>query len=296
MIGYKWENLPAEVHGAVEATCGPVEHVTSLRGGLTAGFAARLDTHIGRVFVKAIPDGSPSAPLYQRERLVGAVLPEEVPAPRTLWSGHCAGWITLVFEHVDVERAVDFAPGSPDLPDVLDIVRVLGERLTPNPGAAVPSVTDNVEFLTRRADRLLADPPADLRELSAYRTARAGLDWAAIAGDTLLHSDLHEDNLLVQGDGVRLIDWGLACQGAAWVEIALLIPRLILAGHTPEQAEQAAEQVPSWKSAPEAAVTGLAAVWSLFREFVARNGPEHIRASRAQAAMAGRDWVKHRVG
>ncbi|MGW0588100.1 phosphotransferase [Streptosporangium sp. NPDC002607] len=296
MTGYGWENLPAEVRDAVGIACGPVERVTSLPGGLTAGFAARLDTPTGRVFVKAIPDGSPSAPLYQRERLVGAVLPEEVPAPRMLWSGHTAGWITLMFEHVDVKRAVDFAPGSPDLPDVLDIVHVLGERLTPTPGAAVPSVTDNVEFLTRRADRLLADPPADLRGLSAYRSARTGLDWAAIAGDTMLHADLHEDNLLAGVDGVRLIDWGLACQGAAWVEAALLIPRLILAGHTPEQAERAAEQVPAWKSAPEAAVTGLASVWSLFREFVARNGPEHIRASRARAAAAGRDWVEYRIG
>ncbi|MFD8561690.1 hypothetical protein ACWDOR_26590 [Streptosporangium canum] len=71
---------------------------------------------------------------------------------------------------------------------------------------------------------------------------------------------------------------------------------LILAGHTPEQAEALAEQVPAWKAAPEAAVTGLAAVWSLFREYVARNGPERIRASRACAAAAGRAWVEYRTG
>ncbi|MFI6456531.1 hypothetical protein ACIBF6_33835 [Streptosporangium amethystogenes] len=70
---------------------------------------------------------------------------------------------------------------------------------------------------------------------------------------------------------------------------ALLVPRLILADH-------ASGQVPTWKTAPEATVTGPAAVWSLFREFVARNGPEHIRASRARAAAAGRDWVEYRIG
>ncbi|MFJ2033691.1 phosphotransferase [Streptosporangium sp. NPDC087985] len=110
-----------------------------------------------------------------------------------------------------------------------------------------------------------------------------------------MHADFHEGNLLTTPAGVRLIDWGLACHGAAWVETALLIPRLILAGHTPEQAEARAEQVPAWKTAPEAAVTGLAAVWSLFREFVARNGPERIRASRAHAATAGRAWVEYRT-
>ncbi|WP_436764081.1 phosphotransferase [Streptosporangium sp. V21-05] len=285
-----------EARDAAEVVCGPIERTTSLPGGLTAGLAARLDTPAGRMFVKAIPEDSPSMRLYQRERLVGTVMPESMPAPRMVWSGHTAGWIMLMFEYVDVRRTVDFTPGSPDLPDVLDVVRALGERLTPNPGAAVPSVADNVEFLTRRADSLLADPPADLRSLPAYRSARARLDWDAIAGTTLLHADLHEDNLLVGVDGVRLIDWGLACQGAAWVETALLIPRFILSGHTPEQAEQAAGQVPAWKTAPEATVTGLAAVWSLFREFVSRNGPERIRASRARAAAAGRDWVEYRIG
>ncbi|MER5326155.1 hypothetical protein [Streptosporangium roseum] len=94
---------------------------------------------------------------------------------------------------------------------------------------------------------------------------------------------------------LRLIYWGLACQGAAWVETALLIPWLILAGHAPAGAETLAEQVPAGKAAPETAVTGLAAVWCLFREYVARNGPERIRASRAHAAAAGRAWVEYRT-
>ncbi|MET8340676.1 phosphotransferase family protein [Streptosporangium canum] len=102
----------------------------------------------------------------------------------------------------------------------------------------------------RRADALLADPPSDLASLPAYRAARARLDWDAIAGGTLLHADLHGGNLLAGPAGVRLIDWGLACQGNAWVETALLIPRLILAGHTPEQAEALAKQVARLESGP----------------------------------------------
>ncbi|MEU7990837.1 hypothetical protein AB0B56_38895 [Streptosporangium canum] len=67
-----------------------------------------------------------------------------------LWSGNTAGWITLMFERLDTRRAVDLGPASPDLGDVMDIVRVLGETLTPAPGAEVPSASDNVQFLMRR--------------------------------------------------------------------------------------------------------------------------------------------------
>ncbi|MGA4989843.1 phosphotransferase family protein [Nonomuraea bangladeshensis] len=292
---YRWEELPAEVRGAVMSVCGPIRHAVSLPSGLTSGLAVRLATASGLVFCKALSEDSPSAVLYQRERRVGAVLPEGVPAPHMLRGGHTAGWVWMLFEHINATRDADLSPSSPDVAEVADIVRVLGETLTPNPGADVPPVSDNVAFLRRRADALLADPPGDLESLDAYRAARAGLDLEALAGDTLLHADLHEGNLMATADGLRLLDWGLACQGAAWVETALFVPRLILAGHTPEQAEALAVQVPAYKSAPEKAVTGLAAVWSLFREFVARNGPERIRASRARAAGAGRAWVEYRT-
>lgn len=292
---YRWEELPAEVRDAVTSTCGPIRDVDSLPSGLTSGMAVRLATASGPLFFKALPEDSPSAKLYQRERRVGAVLPATVPAPQMLRGGHTAGWVWLLVEHVNATRPVDLSPDSSDVADVVDLVRVLGETLVPNPGADVPPVSDNVEFLRRRADALLADPPADLESLDAYRAARAGLDLDALAGDALLHADLHEGNLMAIEGGVRVLDWGLACQGSAWVETALFIPRLILAGHTPEQAETLAAQVPAYKSAPEEAVTGLAAVWSLFREFVARNGPQGIRASRARAAAAGRAWVEYRT-
>ncbi|MEV7011601.1 phosphotransferase [Streptosporangium sp. NPDC051022] len=295
MTEHRWDTLPTEVRDTVTAVCGPIQQAMSLPGGLTAGLAARLDTTAGPVFLKALPDDAPSAPLYQRERLVGAAIPSGVPSPRMLWSGHTAGWIVLLLEYIETAGEVDLSPASPYLPDVIDLIRVLGEILTPNPGADVPPVSDNVEFLCKRADALLAAPPSDLESLAAYQHARAGLNLDALAGATLLHADLHEGNLLAVPGGVRVIDWGLACQGATWVETALFVPRLILAGHTPEQAEQLATQVPAWKAAPESAVTGLAAVWSLFREFVSRNGPAGIQASRAAAAAAGRAWVEYRT-
>ncbi|GGL22031.1 hypothetical protein Sme01_19920 [Sphaerisporangium melleum] len=289
----QWEGLPSAVRADIEKRLGAVHTVTPVPVGLTAGTAARLDTPTGPVFVKALPVDSPSATLYLREQRVNAALPAAVPAPRMRWGGDGHGWVVLVFDHLAAHHVVNLAPGSADLDDVIDLVAALGDILTPNP-AHVPPVTDNVAFLLKRADTLLAEPPADLAGLDTYTTARARFDLDQLAGETLLHADIHHANLIA-ADRLHVIDWGLACHGAAWVETALLIPRLIAAGHTPHQAEALAERIPAWKTAPDAAVTGLAAVWVLFREYVARYGPERIRESRARAAAAGRAWMEYRT-
>ncbi|MER5621985.1 hypothetical protein ABT061_13180 [Streptosporangium sp. NPDC002544] len=71
-------------------------------------------------------------------------------------------------------------------------------------------------------------------------------------------------------------------------------PRLIEAGHTPEQSEALLARVPAWRSAPADAVTALAALWTLFRLYKARFGPVEGRDFRARAAEAGRAWVLYR--
>lgn len=70
-----WDDLPGEVRAAIGEQFGPIEHVTSLPGGLTAGTAVRLGTPYGSLFVKALPDEARSAALYQRELHVNPVLP-----------------------------------------------------------------------------------------------------------------------------------------------------------------------------------------------------------------------------
>ncbi|MEU9835589.1 hypothetical protein AB0D67_28985 [Streptosporangium sp. NPDC048047] len=94
---------------------------------------------------------------------------------------------------------------------------------------------------------------------------------------------------------MRIVDWSMACQGAPWADIALLIPRLIDAGHTPEQAEQAATRLPTWGAAPTGGVTALAATRALFAERLATSGPELLRPKRRQMAAACRAWVEYRT-
>lgn len=118
----------------------------------------------------------------------------------------------------------------------------------------------------------------------------------SLAGDTLLHYDLHPGNLRKSGDAIHVIDWSFAAAGAAWIDAAMLTPRFIEAGHTPQQAEALVSGLPAWDTAPSASVTGLAALWTLFRAYKARFGPERVRADRTRAAAAGSAWVRYRIG
>jgi hypothetical protein len=60
---------------------------------------------------------------------------------------------------------------------------------------------------------------------------------ACLAGDSLLHTDIRADNLLIRADGtVAVVDWPWACNGAAWFDRLLLCINVDLyGGHDPEK-------------------------------------------------------------
>jgi hypothetical protein len=74
-----------------------------------------------------------------------------------------------------------------------------------------------------------------------------------------------------------------------------LVPRLIEAGHTPAAAERLVSRLPAWRTAFAPALTAIAALWSMFREYKAIYGHEDACAFREQAARAGRSWVEYRM-
>jgi Ser/Thr protein kinase RdoA (MazF antagonist) len=292
----QWDDLPIVVRDAVQTECGLVLKAEAATDGLMPGAALRLHTEDGgRVFLKALPADSPAVRLYERERWAGEVLPSTVPAPRLLWSSDAGGWISLLFEYVD-GRAADLSPGSPDVPATLATVAQLGHLLTPSPAAVGPLVADNIDRLLVKGRHLLAKPPGVLPHRDLYAAALDGFDVADLAGDTLLHYDLHPGNLQITAEGVRVIDWGFAAAGVAWIDAFMLGPRLIEAGHSPSQVENLLAQVPSWEEAPASAVDGLLAAWTLFRVYKAMHGPDEGREFRARAAAAGRVWLAHRTG
>jgi hypothetical protein len=260
-------------------------------------FVDRLDSvawdHIfanGRYFVKAVPADSPAAPLYEREMTASAALPASVPAPQMRYSSS-GDWLVMVFDYLDA-RDVDLSPGSPDLDGVLAILATIG---TARAWGAAPPLITNVTVLQDKAVALLRKRPAG-QLWNMYRAAVDGFDTAVLTGDQLVHYDLHPGNLKVTADAnVVAVDWAFACAGAGWIDAALLVPRLIEAGHSPAAAERLASRLPAWRTAPAPAVTALAALWAMFREYKASYGPVSARVLREQAAQAGRSWVEYRM-
>ncbi len=291
MSKLQWESLPPGRVTAIEDLTGPVLKAESVTRGLMPGLAAVLHTGNGRYFLKAVQASSPAARLYEREMVANAALPASVPAPRLLFSSGAEGVLVMVFDCLDA-RDADLSPGSPDLAGVL---AALGKIGTVPAWDAAPPVTQNVTALRDKAAALLWKHPSG-HPWDMYRAAIDDFDENSLVGGSLVHYDLHSRNLKVTGSGqVLAVDWAFACPGAQWIDAALLVPRLIEAGHSPASAERLVTQIPAWRAASPGAVTALGTLWTVFREYKALHGPMDGRAFRAQAAKAGRSWVSHRM-
>ena len=236
----QWESLPPGRVAAIEDLTGPVLKAESVTGGLMPGLAAVLHAGNGRYFLKAVPASSPAASLYEREMSANAVLPTSVPAPRLQFHSDAEGWLVMVFDYLAAKDA-DLSPGSPQLAGVLAAVGKIG---TVPAGDAVP-VTQNVAALQDKAAALLGKHPGG-QPWDMYRAAIDGFNDNGLVGGSLVHYDLHPGNLKVTGRGdVLAVDWAFACTGASWIDAALLVPRLIEAGHCPTSAERLVAEMPA---------------------------------------------------
>ncbi len=219
----RWDDLPGAVRDAVADVLGaPVVRAESQPGGFSPGTADRVVTAAGdRAFVKAVsPELNPdSVALHRAEARIAGQLPRRLPVPQLIGHREVAGWVALVFD--DVDGRPPHLPWEPsDLSLVLDGLNELAVAATPCPIADLPGAADRLDPLFRGADRLAADGVAVpllpvLQVLSAR--ARRCLD-----GDTLVHSDLRADNVLITPGRAVLVDWPWACRGPAWLDTLLL--------------------------------------------------------------------------
>lgn len=301
---YRLADLPAAARAELESHLGaPVTGEDSQSGGYTPGIASRLVLEDGqRAFLKAIPAGDELADTYRAEAAVAQSLPTATPAPRLWWAGVVDGWLLAVFDDVD-GRHPSISPGSPDLPAVVAAITTLGHELTPCPHDGAPTARAEWEPLLHGWRSLAAQPPADLDPWSAKHLAELAelepLCLTAMAGDTLLHTDLRPDNLMIShGDGqVVVIDWAWPARGAAWVDVAFLVPQLILAGHSPQAAEEMLEQMPAWRGADQQVLTSFAvALTGLWETQWRADTREDLRRYHVAAANAGRAWAAYRTG
>ncbi|MFV2173050.1 phosphotransferase family protein [Actinomadura sp. LOL_016] len=258
-----WDDLPGEVRDAVEARTGAVGRVEPAPAGNHANIASTVHTPEGPVFVKAARkeperDG-PEVMSLCWEAAINLHVAEH--APRLQWTVEAGGWLVLGFEHVQARHA-DYRPGSSDLARLAEVI-----------------------------DALQAMPCPDL--LDRRRIERGTSGMGPLAGDTLLHCDLNPANLLITDDGtVRVVDWAFVARGAAFIELARLIPWLLKAGHEPARAEGWAARFPSWTGTDPAHI-------DLYARAFADRWRANITTNRApwalEHAAAARRWAEHRA-
>jgi hypothetical protein len=226
----EWPHLPPHVRAIVEERCGsPVAAAVSQGAGFTPGFASVLTCEDrSRHFVKAASLRAQRmfAEAYREEARKLAALPDAAPAPRLLWCHDADDWVVLGIEYVAARP-----PQRPwrveELQRCVAMTEELAATLTPPPAGL-----ELERFATESAawpaywDRLLA-APLDLPGFAAHAGEAAELaaqHSGATAGDTLVHTDVRDDNLMLTPDGrVLLCDWNWPAVGAAWLDTLFLL-------------------------------------------------------------------------
>ncbi|SIO88523.1 phosphotransferase [Nocardiopsis sp. JB363] len=202
-------------------------------GGFSPGLASRLVLADGqRVFAKAIHSRrDPHAPgLYRREIQVNQTLPLQAPAPRLRWSFDDDHWVMLVFDDV-----AGHTPAQPwqqhELERVVATLADMADALTPAPVGTVPASEDLAVAYSSWSRLSSGASSAHVEALPAWARENLGLltdlekDWATAAtGDTLAHTDLRADNMLLTPERVVLVDWPYAVAAAPWLDLLMLLP------------------------------------------------------------------------
>lgn len=122
---FDWE----DVRSLIEKHTGPVLAAEPVTEGLNSEIAVVVHTSLGAMFVKGLRSDHRWVRAQQREAEINPYVLQV--APRLLWHVEADGWNLLGFERVQ-GRCVDYSPGSPDLPKVVQVMRQLGEIPCPD--------------------------------------------------------------------------------------------------------------------------------------------------------------------
>jgi hypothetical protein len=176
----------------------------------------------------------------------------------------------------------------------------VAESATPNPVPGLARWGDD-PARSRGWQALLAGGgvPADAPPGSAQRAETlAGMEARyvnAIDGDTLLHSDLRADNILVTPDGVVLVDWAQAAAGPAWIDPMIFALGAAAQGHP--DPETVLRSCPVGAAAdPDAVNVVLATLAGRFVAIMGSPGPAMVREFQRREAAAVMAWLGARMG
>lgn len=301
----RWHEVPEQVRAAAEKALGSsVAHDLPQSGGFSPGLASRLVLGDGRrVFAKAVSAerNARSPELHRREIAVMRALPDTLPAPALQWDFDDGDWVVLVLD--DVQGRMPDEPWQADqLTQAMTALEQLAERLTPAPIETL-SIQDDLKDNFQSWSALTADPektrhldPWAQRNLEWLAEVESG--WAQAAeGESLLHTDLRADNMLLTPSGVVVVDWPYAVRGAAWVDAVMFLPSV--AASTPVDLDQVwSEFAPARGVDADAVNAVLAAVAGDFLYQSLLPAPENIPSlrqhqhDRGQAALT---WLRSRV-
>lgn len=226
-----WEELPGDLRARVGEVLGsPVVSATSQPGGFSPGTADRIVTADGRrAFVKAVNgEPNPDTPgLHRREIEVLRTLAGVPEVPQLLGAVDEDGWVAVIVE--DVEGRHPLPWGHDELAASLRALSHLGTLSAPT---SWPALEEELVGEMGAWGRIAsAQDGAGVPALDPWVLERLDeiVDLAArtlprMAGDSVSHTDVRADNLLLQADGVvRLVDWPWATRGAAWCDAAMLL-------------------------------------------------------------------------
>lgn len=225
-----WEHLPPLVRAAVAERCGAaVVDDEPQTGGFLPGFSSVLTCADGsRHLVRAASTRAQRGYAHgcQLEARTRPSLPAGAPAAPLRWVLQEQDWVAVCIEHV---------PGRPparpwtleDATAVLDGLAGAAASLTPAPAAlGVETAAEAFATWPDAWDHVRASEP-DLPHLEEM-AALAARFLDVCEGDTLVHTDVRDDTVLLADDGRLLLDdWHWPVRGAAWIDpvIALVGPR-----------------------------------------------------------------------
>ena len=303
----RWGDLPSAVRGKVTRFLG--EKVISEEpqvGGYTPAVASLLTTSSGRsLFCKAMPQEHPLGATLAAEAAVAASAPAGAALPGLVWEGTEGGWRVVVFTAVR-GRHVNLSPGSGEVAAVVSALDGLAGDLTPCPLSTAPTARETLSPLLSGWSSLREQTPPGLAPWALANLERlASLEgvWVDHAdGDTLTHGDIRADQLLIDArKRVWVVDWAYPCRGAAWIDAVELVPHLIMAEHTAEEAEKQLAGSVRFASAPGVAVDSFAVAAAGYWARACRLAPPpgaggaRLRAFQARAADAALAWVRYRL-
>ncbi|WP_278259394.1 hypothetical protein [Nocardioides convexus] len=293
----QWAHLPPRVRAAIERRLGgTVASAQSQDGGFTPGFASVLTLEDGsRHFVKAASGTAQRAfAASYRDEAVQARGPpgrRTDPAgccgPTTSRTGSCSPPSTS-------RRAPRTALGpTTTWPSPRSLTLTTAAALTPAPTGATSAAE---EFASWPGLWDVIDHPraAEIGALAAACTE-------VVTGDTLAHTDVRDDNILIVADGAGeralLCDWNWPVRGPAWLDSLLLLvgPR---GDGLDVEAHLAAHPLLSGVPSEEIDVV-LALVLGYFTASAAQRVPPtspYLRAAQAWQRDVIDDWLAERRG